>query len=190
MLQQHPLYDQFQQAFYLYYDPLCQYAYNLVKEKHACEDIVQETFLRIWEKKQELIGTGELRFYLYAAVRNNSLTYIEKTRKLMITELSGGEEAAAPPEPDRHYPHTTKDYNSLLEDALAQLPARCREVFVLSRISKLTYQQIADTMDISVKTVENQISKALRILRRFVKEKQFHTISVALFFYVVSCLLA
>ena len=189
ILKEQSLYDQFQEAFYLYYDPLCQYAYNLVKEKHACEDIVQEIFLRIWEKKQELIGTVELRFYLYTAVRNNSLTHIEKSRKLMITELSGEEQATAPPEPDRHQQHPVRDYNSLLEDALAQLPVKCREVFVLSRISKLTYQQIADTLDISIKTVENQMSKALRILRGFIRDRQVHIISFMLFLYSISALL-
>ncbi|MFT3825112.1 MAG: RNA polymerase sigma-70 factor [Chitinophagaceae bacterium] len=162
------LYGSFRQDFHQYYTTLCQYAYTILKDADLSEDVVQEVFLRVWEKKQDLIGTKELRFYLFTAVRNNCLTALEKGNKYATTSLNGNDVAA---EQQEYFPEkgNGKTYEQLLAEALNQLPPKCREVFILSRMSKLTYQQIGDTLGISVKTVENQMGKALRILRSFVK---------------------
>jgi RNA polymerase sigma-70 factor (ECF subfamily) len=174
-------YQLFQQAFYQHYEPLCRYAFALVKEYDASEDIVQETFLRVWEKKQELVGTDGLNFYLFGAVRNNCLSFLEKKQKNIVGELTGDEIADTsmerPPEKE-----SGKDYHTLLQEAMDNLPPKCREVFVLSRVSGLTYQQISETLDISVKTVENHMGKALRILRSFIRGKQACIVPLALYF--------
>ena len=175
------LYQSFQQAFYQHYEPLCQYAFTLVKEEEASEDIVQEIFLRVWEKKQDLVGTDALRYYLYTATRNNCLTWLDKSRKSVVTRLTG-HEAAQEPEVTNEHHRPEADFDTLLAEALDQLPPKCREVFVLSRVNKLTYQQIADTLDISIKTVENQIGKALKLLRGFIRGKQAPISSILLFF--------
>lgn len=174
-------YQLFQQAFYKYYEPLCRYAFALVKEYDSCEDIVQETFLRVWEKKQELVGTNDLNFYLFGAVRNNCLSFLEKKQKNIISELTG-DEVADPPMEKAPEKESGKDYNTLLQEAMDNLPPKCREVFVLSRVSGLTYQQISETLDISVKTVENHMGKALRILRSFIRGKQACLVPLALYF--------
>lgn len=174
-------YQLFQQAFYQYYEPLCRYAYTLVKEYDSCEDIVQETFLRVWEKKQELIGTDSLNFYLFGAVRNNCLSFLEKRQKHIISELRGEEVAEMPIEKNPAM-DTGKDYHTLLQEAMENLPPKCREVFVLSRVSDLTYQQISEALDISVKTVENHMGKALRILRSYIRGKQVCLAALALLF--------
>jgi RNA polymerase sigma-70 factor (ECF subfamily) len=137
---------------------------------HSCEDIVQETFLRIWEKKQNLIGSGDLPFYLYAAIRNNCLTHLQKQQKTVLRDIEVQELTETPGEKPRS-DNPEADYDTLLKNALDNLPPKCREVFMLSRISGLTYQQIGQTLDISVKTVENQMCKALKILRAFIKQK-------------------
>lgn len=142
-----------------------------MKETNTCEDIVQEIFLRIWEKKQDLIGSGELKFYLYTAVRNNCYTHIQKSKKSPLTAFAGQEISIAPAEL-KAKETKEKDFDLLMKEALEQLPPRCREVFKLSRINKLTYQQIADRLNISAKTVDNQIGKALKILREFVKKNR------------------
>ncbi len=165
------LYHSFRLAFLQYYEPLCQYAISLVKEQQTCEDIVQEIFLRVWEKKKDMIGKEELKFYLYTAVRNNCITWSQKNKKSPVTGLTGQEANAdltdMPLEKGKE-----QDFDRLLTEGLDRLPPKCREVFILSRMSKLTYQQIADTLGISIKTVENQMGKALAILRAFIKEKQ------------------
>ena len=164
------LYDQFHWSFDELYEPLCKYAFALTREEHACEDIVQEIFLHVWEKRKDLIGTSKLQYYLFTAVRNNCYTYIEKNRKSVVTTLAGAEGIKETAIPGMESNGRT-DLRVLIKEALDRLPPRCREVFVLSRVSRFTYQQIADTLNISVKTVENQMIKALRIVRGFAKEK-------------------
>ena len=174
MQDQPSLYDQFHQAFDEYYESLCKYAFTLTKETHACEDIVQEIFLHVWEKRKDLVGTSKLQYYLFTAVRNNCYTYLEKSRKSVITELTGDEGIKDTPPSEEKEGNSKPDFRVMVKEALDRLPPRCREVFVLSRISKLTYQQIADTLNISVKTVENQMIKALRMMREFVKNRNVH----------------
>ncbi|WP_127129768.1 RNA polymerase sigma-70 factor [Pseudoflavitalea rhizosphaerae] len=174
-----PLYHQFQQEFSHHYEPLCKYAFSFVKEVHAAEDIVQDIFVHVWEKKQNLVGNEDMRYYLFTAVRNNCLTWLQKNKRSVVITLTGQEGLQTAPEEYR-MEKTETDFNILMQSALNKLPQKCREVFVLSRMSKLTYQQIADAQGISVKTVENQMGKALRILRRFIRERQAY-LTVLLF---------
>lgn len=163
-------YNQFQRVFEQYYNALCNYAFTFLKDLSSSEDIVQEVFARVWEKRQDLITSDTIRFYLFAAVRNNCLTHLKKEKKAAIVELSDYDVA----EEQIAFSQEVKpeaDYKMLLAAAMDQLPDKCREVFVLSRMSKQSYKEISDTLGISVKTVENQIGKALKILRAFLKEK-------------------
>jgi RNA polymerase sigma-70 factor (ECF subfamily) len=166
-----PLYHQFQQEFSHYYEPLCQYAYSIVKETHACEDIVQDIFLHVWEKRQNLVGNEGIRYYLFTAVRNNCLTWLQKNNRSLVTELTG-QETMKPATEVSSTENVETDFHMLMQSALDRLPPKCREVFVLSRMGRLTYQEIADTRGISVKTVENQMGKALKILRNFIRERK------------------
>ena len=90
----------------------------------------------MWEKKQNLIGSEELTWYLYTAIRNNSLSFLEKKQKTVLGDFNGQEIIEIPgerPPPTSH----EADYDSLLKSALENLPPKCREVFVLSRVSNL-----------------------------------------------------
>ena len=165
------LYKSFQQSFFQFYEPLCQYAFTLVKEQAACEDIVQDIFMRIWEKKQDLIGKPGLQYYLYTAVRNNCLTFLEKQRKNSSVPLLAEDIPDEVTErPGERVPET--DFAALLKNAFELLPPKCREVFALSRLNGLSYQQISEVLGISIKTVENQIGKALKILRAYWQQQQ------------------
>ena len=179
MLTNSPLYHQFQQEFSHHYEPLCQYAFSFVKEIHTAEDIVQDIFVHVWEKKQNLVGNEGLRYYLFTAVRNNCLTWLQRNKRSVVTALTGQESLQTAAEECRQE-KTETDFHTLMQSALNKLPPKCREVFVLSRMSKLTYQEIAETQGISVKTVENQMGKALRILRNFIRERQAY-LTVLLF---------
>lgn len=172
-------YHQFQQAFEQYYNPLCNYAYTFLKEFNASEDVVQEVFVKVWEKRQDMIVSDTLRFYLFAAVRNNCLTQLQKVKKTAIVALDDQDVADDTAPIDADSPSEI-DYPARLESAMNQLPAKCREVFVLSRMSKQSYKEIAEILNISVKTVENQIGKALKILRNYVSEQGAPWVIVAL----------
>ncbi|MBS1564427.1 MAG: sigma-70 family RNA polymerase sigma factor, partial [Bacteroidetes bacterium] len=104
----------------------------------------------------------------------------EKSKKSPVTRLTGYETAEAPATVKEEN-RPPADFDTLLNEALALLPPKCREVFVLSRVNKCTYQQIAETLDISIKTVENQMGKALKLLRGFIRDKQAQAISLLWF---------
>ncbi len=167
------LHDNFRIFFDQHYQRLCSYAYSFLKDEESCEDIVQDIFIKIWTNRQDLIGSEQLKFYFFSAVRNNCLNWLQKNKKHRIVEMNDEDELEEiiiklDPEDEKSNP------KELIAKALDRLPPKCREVFLLSRISNLTYLQIADNLGISVKTVENQISKALKILRVFAKENSIY----------------
>ena len=154
----------FEQMFRTFYKMLRAYAYTFIKDNEGAEEIIQNVFCRIWEKRDQLKTDGSLRSYLYRAVHNESLSHLrhEKVKNLFqdyykdnIEEAS--DEAAnkiLATELDRH-----------IQRAIAELPQQCRIIFQMSRFEQLKYQQIADILEISIKTVENQMGKALKVLR-------------------------
>src|SRR5487761_2005871 len=167
------LHDNFRIFFDQHYQRLCSYAFSFLKEEESCEDIVQDIFIKIWLNRQDLIGTDQLKFYVFSAVRNNCLTMLQKNKKYRIVEMNEedeGEEIDFKLDPEEANTEPT----ALIAKALDRLPPKCREVFLLSRISNLSYLQIADTLGISIKTVENQMGKALKILRVFARENRIY----------------
>ena len=159
----------FEMIFKTYYQPLCNYAYSFVHDRDEAEEIVQTTFLSVWEKKDNLaINTG-VKPYLYAMVRNAALNVLkhEKIKQQHATvQLAVAERSTESV--------TRTVMASELEDriykALNKLPEQCRLVFKLSRFEELRYAEIAEQLNISVKTVENQMGKALKIMREQLKD--------------------
>ncbi|WP_211092279.1 RNA polymerase sigma-70 factor [Chitinophaga eiseniae] len=142
------------------------FATHYTGDPHVGEEIVQQVFLRLWEKRDAITITGPVKAYLFSAIRN---TAISQWRKDVVrsekeagygqqkdTTMAAGEEV--------------KELERLYRQALERLPERCREVFVLSRQQHMKYAEIAVAMNISVKTVENQMGKALKILHQELKE--------------------
>ncbi|WP_121356005.1 RNA polymerase sigma-70 factor [Flavisolibacter nicotianae] len=163
----------FEAIFRQHYERLCSYAYTFLKDEARSEDVVQEVFIKIWEQRKNLIGSNQLKFYLFTAVRNNCLTAIAKNKKNIIIEL-GDEEFPDEITITMEAASSGADPKILLAKAMEQLPPKCREVFMLSRLSGQTYQQIADSLGISVKTVENQMGKAIKTLKVFAKENRIY----------------
>jgi RNA polymerase sigma-70 factor (family 1) len=167
------LYKRFHLDFEKLYTPLCQYAFRLVKETEACEDIVQDVFARIWEKRKDLIGSENIRYYLFTAVRNNCLTYLDHGQRMPVYSLSyldiaddeSEELTAKAGAPDQE----PLNYKALLDKGIELLPPKCKEVFLLNRMGQLSNREIAFALRISVKTVENQLWKAMKMLRAFAK---------------------
>lgn len=167
------LYREFRFVFDQLYNPLCGYAFRLVKDRDACEDIVQDVFVRIWEKRKDLIVSENIRFYLFTSVRNNCLTHLGRGQRLPVYSLSyrdmeeegtGDWNAAV----EKAAGEST-DYRALLEKGIELLPPKCKEVFLLNRMGQLSNREIGETFGISVKTVENQLWKAMKMLRAFAK---------------------
>lgn len=151
----------FEGIFRKYFVPLTGFANGYMDDQEQAKDIVQAVLLRIWEQRASLEIHTALKPYLFNAVRNSCLNELQKskTRQKRLAGL---------------LVETTDDINSHMEyaelcqqihTAIQLLPEECRRIFMLSRFEKLKYSEIATRLGISVKTVEAQISKALRVLR-------------------------
>jgi RNA polymerase sigma-70 factor (family 1) len=166
------LYVQFRLLFRELYDPLTKYAHTFVQDHTIAEDIVQDVFVRIWEKHQSIILEPQARPYLYRSVRNACFNHLGSKKRIPLQSLSdndAGEEDSliwtVSEEPDED---DIPNYRELLKKGIEQLPEKCREVFLLSRTGQLSNQEIADQLGISIKTVNNQTWKAMKLLRAFV----------------------
>ena len=159
----------FEMLFRTYYQPLCNYAYTFVQDRDEAEEIVQATFLSVWEKREKLdIHTG-VRPYLYAMVRNAALNILKHEK---IKQQHVAVEMAVAERSIESVTRTVlaSELETRIHKALEKLPEQCRLVFKLSRFEELKYAEIADQLNISIKTVENQMGKALKIMREQLKD--------------------
>jgi len=146
----------FQLLFRNYYRPLCLYALHYINNVDDVEDVVQDCFVRLLEASVE---PRNVRAWLYAAVRNRCIDLLRQSSH-SVEPLTVGLEAATDEEQQERSLREAR-----LWEAIDALPARCREVFLLSKRDGLTYAQIAQRLGLSEKTIEHQVSKALKRLR-------------------------
>jgi RNA polymerase sigma-70 factor (ECF subfamily) len=159
--------DIFETLFHEYYSPLCNYALRIVNDYFVAEEIVQNLFVEFWEK-QKLAEIENVERYLLRSVKFKCFDYF-RGKKPAIVQIpenieSGGNDIEGISE---------SEVEPLLHYFAAKLPPKTREVFLLSRKSGLTYKEIANELNISVKTVENQMGRALRIMKVLLKENHF-----------------
>lgn len=152
--------------FKQYYKQMCSTAIRITKEASLAEDIVQEVFFELY-KKREQVKIQSLGGYLKRSVYNRSLNRIKSTRDFVDSEDLNIElsDHSANSQENLEY----KELSDYLNEVIDKLPEKCRLIFVLNRFEELSYKEIAEKLEISLKTVENQMSKALRILREEMK---------------------
>lgn len=142
-------------------------AHRILNDKARAEDVVQDVFLKLWQKREEVSVTENLPAYLHRAVTNHAINiYKQQYRKL----IQHTEEIAEQIDTARSYADNaliTAELNDRIEKAIATLPDSSRGVFMLSRFEEMSYKEIADKLEISVKTVEKHMSNALRHLRNY-----------------------
>jgi len=148
-----------------YWHKLFSYVYNRLKQKEVTEEIIQEVFFSLWMKRTALELTHSLSAYLYTAVKYQIFNYLKSdqvrrryasqaaTDKTQLSDNSNEENIAA------------TDLKNSIEKEISRLPEKCQQVFRMSRQEQLSISDIADTLNISHKTVENHLTKALRQLR-------------------------
>ena len=154
--------------FYQYYPFLCQNIYRIVKDKAVAEDLAQDTFFKFWNKRNELNIKTSIKAYLRRMAINEGLYYLRKNKKFKKEEVSVL--AFVPADNDVEEQILHQELSAEISAAIEELPPRCREVFKLSRFEELSYKEIAARLGISVKTVENQMGKALKVLRVALKQ--------------------
>jgi RNA polymerase sigma-70 factor (ECF subfamily) len=150
-----------EEAFHMYYEGLHRYAFTMLNDNDMAKDVVQQVFVTLWEKKEILNITMSVKAYLYRAVYNSCVN--RQTRAQKHQPISPHNEEQLPVKPE--FLSDIRELRTTLEQAIQSLPPQCRMVFLKSREEEKSYPVIARELDISVKTVEAQISKALRILR-------------------------
>ena len=150
----------FEREYKSLYRPLCLFALQYTNQIDDAEDIVQQAFADVWEKLRGGVSILNLKAYLYQAVKNRSVLQVSQERVEMLQdefpdEIDTGEEEQV----------RLAERDARLWDAIDHLPPERRRIFLLSKRDGLKYQEIAEELHISIKTVENQISKALKALR-------------------------
>jgi RNA polymerase sigma-70 factor (ECF subfamily) len=155
--------------FRAYYPFLCQTIVRVLPDAHVAEDLAQEVFFDIWKKRDSFSINTSLKAYLRRSGINRTLNYL-RDRKIRWDDE---EKIAYQPSnmADASRVLEGEDLQQKIDNTIESLPERCRLVFTLSRFEEMSYQEIADQLGISIKTVENQMTKALKILREAFEEE-------------------
>lgn len=159
----------FEQVFRQHYQPLCNYVFSIIKDLDEAEEVVQTVFYTIWNKRESLEISVSLKSYLYRAAHNDCLNRL-KHQKIKKNYAGDYLKTAEHATEDASKTLQAKELNKKIQEAIDALPEQCRIVFKLSRFENLKYSEIAAQLDISVKTVENHMGKALKVLRERLKD--------------------
>lgn len=159
--------EAFRTLFYAFFSPLCIFARRYLNSMADCEDIVQEVFYRIWKNRAQLHIETSVRNFLLTSVRNACL---DALRRDLAEESWAAHLQENSDEADTSDLYTTHELEELLRTALGKLPEPIAETFRLNRFEGKTYTEIAGEKGLSVKTIEAYISKALRHLRKELKD--------------------
>ncbi|MBC9932114.1 RNA polymerase sigma factor [Chitinophaga qingshengii] len=163
------LYDDesaYKALFLHFYEPLVQFAGSFVRSAPIAEEVVSDVFINIWQGRRRLTEVNNLRVYLYVSTKNVALKYLlqqQKKNALSLDEL----------ELDMESPHYNPEEQLIsaellakFEQAVSELPPRCKVIFKLIKEDGLRYKEIAEILDISVKTIDNQLAIALARIAR------------------------
>lgn len=160
--------NDFKAVFSEYYSALVHFAVYLIKDEQRAEDLVQDVFLKIWNSDQQLDLNKNPKSYLMTAVRFAALDYLKK-EKQNIVSLDQIDETVA-----EEHSYEIFDQYMLKEEiskSLRHLPPRCCDIFVMSKLKGYSHKEIASELDISIKTIENQMTKAYKLLRERLSNK-------------------
>ena len=152
------IYRRFQGLLYIY-------ACKIIKDQDEAEDIVQEVFLYLWDKRYTIIFKSPISVYLYTAVRYKFFNLLDH-KKVRTDYKDSLQHFLDHGEPLTDHYIREKEFSQLIEQEISALPYKMREIFELSRKQHLSRKQIAEQLNISEKTVKNQINNALKILRQ------------------------
>lgn len=156
--------------FNYYYSGLYVYAQKIIPEKHMVEDIVQSVFLNFWKDRNSMNINESVRAYLFRSVRNKCLDII-KHKEVVDKHRNGINFEVEEQSSDEIWEtYIEAELYSILLQTIEKLPGECQKIFRYSRINLFSNKEIAQKLGISVKTVENQISKAIKVLREELKE--------------------
>ncbi len=163
--------EEFENLFRQFFQPLVLFANKFIYDLDLAENIVQDVFMNIWMNREQIDFKGNLKTYLYTSVKNRAINSVKHSKiereykeKVRIVESDFNT-----PETEFDLQEMEKDINKVIQN----LPDKCRLIFLMSRNDHLTYAEIAEILGISIKTVENQMGKALKALRTRLSELSY-----------------
>jgi RNA polymerase sigma-70 factor (ECF subfamily) len=159
----------FESLFRSEFKGLVYFAIQYTKDTDTAREITQEAFISLWEKRDSIDLSKPVKTYLSTTVRNKCLNWLRDNKKFNkeILDIEGLLSDKTYVQPDRL---VEAEIQERIVNAIEELPAKCREIFVLNRHENLKYQEIAVRLDISIKTVETQMSRALQHMRERLSE--------------------
>jgi len=161
-------YSQFENLYKQHYQALANFAMNMVNDDNAAKDIVQEVFVRLWKRREKIEFGPYIKSYLYKAVTNTSLNHLQSNKKrLQIFQTLNDRSPIIKDGPNEM---EKKEFHHKVREAIDKLPPKCRVIFILSKHEGKKYREIADELNISIKTVENQMGIALKRIREDLKK--------------------
>ncbi|MBN1598491.1 MAG: RNA polymerase sigma-70 factor [Bacteroidales bacterium] len=169
-----PLYIWFEDLVKSYYTRLADFSVLLCRSRELSEEIIEDVFIKVWKRKEEVYQIENLDAYLFRAVKNTALNYVNKKKKNEIIYIDNIPEFLIPANqicPEKEY--ISKELKLEISRAINSLPKKCKIIFKLAKIEGLKYKVIASLLDISEKTVENQISIALKKIAACLKKENF-----------------
>lgn len=156
--------EAFETIYYRYAEELNRFAYSKIGEREESEEIIQEIFVTLWQKRKQLQGITALNTYLFRAVHNRIISYY-RSAKVREQYANNFAMFAITHSESIDIELAFKELKNIMDKELVELPERCQQAFRMSRIENMSIQQIAEQMAISPRTVENYITQALKHLR-------------------------
>ena len=148
--------------FFHFFLPLKSFSFSIVKSKELAEEIVSDILIEVWARRKHLAGIDDLKMYLYVSVRNASLRRLQQLRKSSVLSLDEVAVDFASMDQNGESILLTKELAADIEYAIQQLPQRCKLIFKLAKEDQLKYKEIALLLNISVKTIDQQIAIAVK----------------------------
>ncbi|CAN5384478.1 RNA polymerase sigma-70 factor [soil metagenome] len=173
----------FDVLFKTWFAPLCNIVNRLVRDKDVSQDLVQDVFLKTWNNRDNLDLSQPIKSYLFKAAVNTALNHLESHKIKFSIDLDSVKleiSRVGDSSVDHHVNY--KEVQQMLEKSMDQLPPKCKAVFVLIKYEDMSYAEAAESLGISVKTVENQMGKALKHMRDHMQEYLGYLLSVLIAF--------
>lgn len=183
-LVKHDDYQAFESIFHHFYKTLCRYALKYVHSPEIAEEVVSDVFFKVWKNRAQISIHTSLQAYLYMSVRNQALDYLKSRTHLktkfeeLPLHLENGYAA-----PDEEL--IAEELDQRIEKAIDTLPPQCQAIFRLSRDKGLKYKEIAEQLNLSIKTVETQMGRALKQLRLLLQDNQTALLTVSFWLLAV-----
>lgn len=156
--------EAYKKLFFHYFLPLKSFSFSIIKSKETAEEIVSDIFLDIWVKRKQLCAIEDLKMYLYTSVRNNSVRKLSQHKKSKFFSLDELQVEFASPDENAEARLLNHELSYKIDAAIEQLPQRCKIIFKLAKEDKLKYKEIAGLLNVSIKTIDNQVASAVKKL--------------------------